>query len=55
MAGSERLICPSSELAEPGAGVRFTLAMAGTERRAFAVRFRGRVYAFLNQCAHTGL
>ena len=55
MAGSQRLICASGALAEAGAGVRFTLARAGMERPAFAVRFRGRVYAYLNECAHTGL
>jgi nitrite reductase/ring-hydroxylating ferredoxin subunit len=34
------------------AGVRFTLRLEGIERPAFAIKRRGRFYAFLNVCRH---
>lgn len=55
MAGNPRLICASGELADGGKGVRFSLGEGAAERHAFAVRFRERVYAYLNECAHAGL
>lgn len=52
MAERERVICASGDLAEGGKGVRFDLA-GGSERvPGFAVRYRGKVYAYLNRCAH---
>ncbi len=48
MAARERLICDSAALIDGGDGVRFE---AGG-RAAFAIRHGGRVYAFLNRCAH---
>ncbi len=36
-------------------GVRFTVTLDGVERDAFAVRWRGRVYAYVNACRHQGL
>ncbi len=47
-----RRICASGELVEGGPGLRFTVTRQGSEEAAFAVRFRGRVYAFLNRCGH---
>ncbi len=55
MAGVPRLICASSDLADGGRGVRFGIERGGETLPAFAVRFRGRVYAYLNHCVHTGL
>lgn len=52
MAQAERLICPADALAERGKGVRFQIRTPGGERPAFAVRYRGRVYAYVNRCAH---
>jgi len=52
MAGSERVICSSADLTDSGDGVRFELEMEGRPEPAFAVRYRGRVYAYLNRCAH---
>jgi nitrite reductase/ring-hydroxylating ferredoxin subunit len=52
MAGAERLICAGSELADCGDGVRFEIEIDGKPEPAFAVRFDGRVYAYLNRCAH---
>ncbi|KAF0163627.1 MAG: ferredoxin subunit of nitrite reductase and ring-hydroxylating dioxygenase [Rhodocyclaceae bacterium] len=45
-------ICASEDLAEGGPGVRFTLDRQGVCEPAFAVRFGGRVHAYLNRCAH---
>mgnify|MGYP001297438314 FL=1 len=47
-----RRICASGELVEGGSGLRFTVTSGGREEPAFAVRFRGRVHAFLNRCGH---
>ena len=52
MAVQQRVICSSAELAEAGDGVRFELEIDGKREPAFAVRFRGEVYAYLNRCAH---
>jgi nitrite reductase/ring-hydroxylating ferredoxin subunit len=52
MARDERLICESSALAEAGKGVRFELASSPGEEKGFAVRYAGRVFAFVNRCPH---
>jgi nitrite reductase/ring-hydroxylating ferredoxin subunit len=52
MAAAERLICASGALADSGDGVRFEVAHAGVQVPAFAVRYDGRVHAYLNRCAH---
>src|SRR6267378_262892 len=52
MAGSERVICSSADLTDSGDGVRFELEVHGRPEPAFAVRYKGRVYAYLNRCAH---
>ena len=44
----------SSRLAE-GQGVRFTLRLEGVPREAFAVRWHGRLAAYLNSCRHQSL
>jgi len=46
------LICSSSDLLDGGKGVRFEVARAGVKEPAFAIRFRGRVHAYLNRCGH---
>lgn len=51
----ERKICESGRLREGADGVRFRVELGGQVLAAFAVRYRGRVYAFVNQCAHRGL
>ncbi|MBB5189303.1 nitrite reductase/ring-hydroxylating ferredoxin subunit [Silvimonas terrae] len=45
-------ICDSGALTERGLGQRFRVDWYGEEREAFAVRFGGKVYAYLNSCAH---
>lgn len=52
MAERARLICASSALAEAGRGVRFEIDYHGASAPAFAVRFEGRVRAYLNRCGH---
>lgn len=36
-------------------GVRFTVEIDGVSHDAFAVRWRGRIHAFVNRCRHQGL
>lgn len=52
MAEGERLICASADVVEAGKGVRFAVRRHGREVPAFVIRFRGRVYGYLNECAH---
>lgn len=52
MAERERLICASQALTEAGRGVRFEIEYFGAAAPAFAVRYAGRVHAYLNRCAH---
>ncbi len=52
MVENERLICASGELQEAGTGIRFEVARGGERLPAFAVRYDGRVYGYLNRCGH---
>ena len=52
MAGRERVICRTDALADGGVGVRFELSRAGEVLPAFAVRWRGSVHAYVNECRH---
>lgn len=52
MAEDASVICDSSVLEEGGKGVRFIVQTADGAQPAFAVRYDGRVYAYLNRCAH---
>jgi nitrite reductase/ring-hydroxylating ferredoxin subunit len=45
-------ICPSAALVDKGDGVRFEAALGGVRESAFAIRFQGRVHAYVNRCAH---
>jgi nitrite reductase/ring-hydroxylating ferredoxin subunit len=56
VAQRERLIASSDQVAERGKGYRFTVdAAEGSWLPAFAVRFRGKVFAYVNKCAHIGV
>jgi nitrite reductase/ring-hydroxylating ferredoxin subunit len=55
MAGTARVICRSTDLAERGPGVRFEVQFGGSSAAAFAVRFEGRVHAYLNRCTHVAM
>ncbi len=52
VAGSARRICGSAELIDGADGARFDIAWKGESAAAFAIRYKGRVYAYLNRCAH---
>ena len=45
-------VCASGELIDGGLGVRFPVVAFGSEATGFAVRYGGKVYAYLNRCAH---
>lgn len=49
-----RLPIPESRLGE-GQGVRFTVRVDGVLRDAFAVRYKGTLYAYVNTCRHESL
>jgi nitrite reductase/ring-hydroxylating ferredoxin subunit len=57
MAQDERLICASNELADGDKGVRFSVEPLNESRTvpAFMIRYQGRIYAYLNRCAHIGV
>jgi nitrite reductase/ring-hydroxylating ferredoxin subunit len=56
VAGGERVVvCAAGALAEGGDGVRFELQRSGETVPAFAIRYGGRVYAYVNRCAHVGV
>lgn len=52
MAGTQRVICLSEDLLDGGKGLRFALPELGEDVTGFAVRFQGKVYAYVNRCAH---
>ena len=45
-------LCASEDLAERGQAYSFDVLWSGQSVRAFALRFEGRVVAYLNRCAH---
>ncbi len=45
-------LCAAAELEESGRGYVFDVLLWGHPARAFALRFEGRVVAYLNRCAH---
>ena len=56
LAGQEGiLICASADLADGGDGVRFEIMHGGEPAPAFVIRHGGRVYAYLNRCAHIAM
>ena len=46
------MICLSADVREGEDGVRFTVTRVTGEEPAFLVRYRGKVHAFMNRCAH---
>lgn len=45
-------ICAASELLSGGRGIRFEVDVGGRTVPAFAVRYGGRAFAYLNRCSH---
>lgn len=52
MTADRRRVCESDALQDGGAGARFEYPVAGTVQPAFVIRYRGRVYGYINACAH---
>lgn len=52
---SRKLIGASAELEERGPAIRFTIDDGGEAAPAFAIRYQGAVYAYLNRCTHVSL
>lgn len=50
-----KLIGASDELSERGPAIRFEVDEDGLSAPAFAIRYRGCVYAYVNRCAHVSL
>ncbi|MFD1121077.1 Rieske (2Fe-2S) protein [Methylophilus flavus] len=42
----------SADLLEKGDGLRFPMPALGPHASGFVVRFQGKVYAYVNRCAH---
>jgi len=49
-----RVLADTRRLGE-GQGVRFRVTLDGVSREAFAVRWKGGLYAYLNSCRHESL
>lgn len=45
-------LCFSHDLADSSLAVAFDVSYFGLVNAAFAVRYRGQVYAYLNRCSH---
>jgi len=52
MAQRERVICASEDLVDSRDGVRFEVRVGASIEPAFAIRYDGKVRAYLNRCAH---
>jgi len=48
-------LCASAALVDGGPAVAFEVCHRGQNLRAFAVRFEGRVHAYLNRCTHVAM
>lgn len=49
---TKRWICKSEDLISEGNGIRFLLPELGERITGFLVRYSGKAYAYVNQCAH---
>jgi nitrite reductase/ring-hydroxylating ferredoxin subunit len=45
-------VCESDAVIEGGKGVRFAVEAFGDAATGFVVRYEGKVYGYLNRCAH---
>jgi nitrite reductase/ring-hydroxylating ferredoxin subunit len=50
--GAPVLLCASTDLDEKGSALLFDVLQRREPARAFALRFEGRVVAYLNRCVH---
>ena len=54
-ASSAIALCNAADLQEGGLAVPFDVEYGGQTCRAFAIRFEGQVYAYLNRCTHVAM
>ncbi|MGL4574276.1 MAG: Rieske (2Fe-2S) protein [Burkholderiaceae bacterium] len=52
MSEQKIFLCASDDLWERGRGVRFHVMTPGGAENAFAVRYEGTAYAYINRCMH---
>lgn len=52
---TEIVLCSSADLVDGGLAVPFDVVYGGQTCRAFAIRFQGRVQAYLNRCSHVAM
>ncbi len=48
-------LCNAADLADGGLAVPFDVVYGGQTCRAFAIRYRGQVQAYLNRCTHVAM
>ena len=48
-------LCASADLQDGGQAVSFDLIYGGQTCRAFAIRYRAQVHAYLNRCTHVAM
>jgi nitrite reductase/ring-hydroxylating ferredoxin subunit len=48
-------LCNSGDLVDGGLAVPFDVVYGGQTCRAFAIRYAGRVHAYLNRCTHVAM
>ena len=48
-------LCNSQDLVDGGVAVPFDVVFGGQTCRAFAIRWKGAVHAYLNRCAHVAM
>ncbi len=48
----ESIVLMNTDLEEKSTGLRFALPELGEFATGFAIRFEGKVYAYVNKCAH---
>lgn len=48
----DTVIFPSTDLQDEGKGLRFPMPKLGNFASGFVIRFHGKPYAYVNQCAH---
>ena len=48
-------LCASSDLLNSGLAVSFDVVYLGQTCRAFAVRYQGQVFGYLNRCSHVAM
>ena len=52
MSGAGIYVCEAADIEDGGKGVRFPVRAFGADATGFVVRYEGKVYAYLNRCAH---